>query len=261
MICQLARAFHSVFPFSELRTAKKLNRPGLRLCRSLFGYEISLNTWLDSALMLVYLRGEGAIEDVGFLRPFVHPENTVLDVGANVGYMTLFFCRQVGPNGRVYAFEPEEKLMEELKGNLQRNAIQQCIPVQKFVSDTSDKSLDELLRGVKVDLVKIDVEGHELQVLRGMREIIDHNRPILFVEVHPFSWSGCDHDAVYSFLKERYPHAVAYPDWSEVRPSLKTWEVIAAGYRSKTRVRMSRPLSLEAIAEHPNGRFHVLGRP
>jgi len=133
----------------------------------------------------------------------VRPGMTVMDVGANVGLLTRLFCRQVGTGGRVYAFEPDPLTFQFLEFNTRsfpNKELTQCAvsdnqaPALLHLSPTSGAgnslmnkshskesvpvaciSLDEFLiqRGNPVvDVIKIDVEGAELSVLRGMRQTV-----------------------------------------------------------------------------------------
>ena len=128
---------------------------------------------------------------------------TVMDVGANVGLLTRQFCRQVGPSGRVYAFEPDPLTFQFLEFNTR--SYQNKELTQSAISDNQEPavlhlnltsgagnslinqghstesvpvaciSLDEFLKqhgNPVVDVIKIDVEGAELSVLRGMRQTV-----------------------------------------------------------------------------------------
>ncbi len=68
----------------------------------------------------------------------LHPGQVVLDLGANIGYFTLLFARQVGDSGHVYAFEPGPLSFLLLKKNIAANAYRNITPINKAVSDKSE---------------------------------------------------------------------------------------------------------------------------
>jgi FkbM family methyltransferase len=152
----------------------------------------------------------------------VRKGNVVLDLGANVGYYSLLAAQLVGKEGKVYSFEPEPNNFSVLLKNIELNSYDNIVPVQKAVSDTSGKItlflhnrdtgahtiyqpepgehhfaesvevetvvLDEFLDGKEkhVDIVKVDVEGAEMAVLSGMKEMITKNKDLkMFIEFHP----------------------------------------------------------------------------
>jgi FkbM family methyltransferase len=139
---------------------------------------------------------------------------TVIDVGAHQGRYAIEFSRHVGKTGLVVAVEPEPRNLELLTRNLKLNGINDvrviraacwsCRESLQFLrSSTLDLSrvsksperngdliglpLDDLVEGLalrRVDQVKIDVEGAELEVLDGGRNMLREFRPRLFVECH-----------------------------------------------------------------------------
>lgn len=133
--------------------------------------------------------------------------STVLDVGAHIGALTVPMARLVGPQGRVYAFEPQKKVFRELVHNLKLNGLSNTIPLRMAVSSepgvvemnavtTQDGRVgigsgrDEVeARTVdsfgfsNVSVIKIDVEGHETHVRWGARDTIDAFRPVIFLEI------------------------------------------------------------------------------
>jgi FkbM family methyltransferase len=143
------------------------------------------------------------------------PEMTVIDVGAHQGRYAIQFSRRVGEKGIVLAVEPDDRNLALLTRNLELNGIHnvQSIrgacwsrrePLQFSHGNTLDLSrvtqspaakegdliglpLDDLVAEFalrRVDLVKIDVEGAELEVLEGARRVLSEFRPSLFVECH-----------------------------------------------------------------------------
>jgi len=158
-----------------------------------------------------------------------------IDAGAYVGRHTLAYARAVGPRGRVLACEPLPENFRLLRGNVSRNGYVQvvCEPCAlsdlhgegwlHFEQETSSAStiygrasrvavplrtLDDLCRkhGIKqVDLLKVDVEGAELNVLQGAAAILRASpHALLIVEMH--SSERFQHDPtplVQAWLRER----------------------------------------------------------
>ncbi len=151
---------------------------------------------------------------------FLRPGSMAIDVGANLGEWTVPLARTVGAVGRVIAAEPAPRSAAALKATLDANALRQADVVPCAVSDhdgcaefavplvtsartdtgtarlgpvgagyerlnVSLRRLDSLVaeRGLdRVDLIKIDVEGHERQVLDGAETILRRHRPALVIE-------------------------------------------------------------------------------
>ena len=150
--------------------------------------------------------------NIELLRPLVGPGTSILDVGANIGELTLRFARWVTEGGRVYAFEPEPANFRQLAARLDgaglagRGQIVQAavadsngelrlkinrdhpgdhrlgehgIPVRAVTLDSFVEQLD----GPQISLIKIDVQGAEEKVLDGARRTLERQRPALFLEV------------------------------------------------------------------------------
>jgi len=166
---------------------------------------------------LAYLRGYEP-EVTQALRRILRRGMSFVDVGAFVGYYTVLASRLVGPEGRVYAFEPDPTNFRYLLHNLAVNGCTNVRAEQVAISDeegltglhrahypmqhhlASQRTVKEpqvVVRTVsldfyfarlgrpEVDLIKVDVEGHEWHVLRGAREVIMRNeRPPLIVELN-----------------------------------------------------------------------------
>lgn len=171
-----------------------------------------------------------------FLKQHIRRGDVVLDVGAHVGMYSVLFGRWVGAKGQVYAFEPSPATVPLLMTHLRINDIESRVTVVATAMgqqigeatfythgthcqntfcptapnlpsnrDETTVPIDTIdhfcgVRGLQPDWVKIDVEGYELPVLRGMIQILKY-RPKLLVEMHPYAWRelGYDHRDLESF--------------------------------------------------------------
>lgn len=158
---------------------------------------------------MVYYFGDLDPLITNFIRANVQTGNTVLDVGANIGVVTLPAARWVGHSGRVIAFEPNPSAVSLLKRSVARNGFHNVTVHEVGLSDEDRAAvlrvppghagcasvrdsgegvqcrlvpLDALELGhgcETVRLMKIDVEGHELKVLRGAANFFDRAPPEL----------------------------------------------------------------------------------
>lgn len=174
-------------------------------------------------------------ETIAWLRSVIRPGMTAVDIGANVGQISLEMAHLVGPNGRVVSIEPSPgnirylkahvaangfgdrvriieaaccagdagELMLEVVGNdlssiengpqlkglgLNRNPIDGERPrTQIKVQSTSLDSVCAELN-LEVDVLKVDVEGAEVEVFRGARACLSKFRPRIIFGFHPFAF-------------------------------------------------------------------------
>lgn len=146
------------------------------------------------------------------LRPYADKDSWVIDVGANMGMFTTRFAKWVGPGGRVVAIEPEAENFNALRRRLAKpgfdrrtlaiQAVAAEIPGQLHLEINPDHpgdhrigatgisvaavTLDAILAdngNPPVSLIKIDVQGAELRVLRGATATIERCLPALFIEI------------------------------------------------------------------------------
>jgi FkbM family methyltransferase len=155
------------------------------------------------------LYGEFSRGEVEMFDALVRPEHVVFDVGANIGAHTVWFAKRAK---FCFAFEPQRLIFQMLCANVALNGLRNVQAFNAAVSDeagvtrvpllnpemqnnfgalpafghdegepTMVMTLDEI-DPPRVDFIKIDVEGHELQVLKGAQKIIKKFRPVLYVE-------------------------------------------------------------------------------
>lgn len=141
--------------------------------------------------------------------------SNIIDIGANFGYHTLFFSREVQGKGNVYSFEPQIQNYTLLFKNIEHNQIKniQCFPqacsdqfdiVNLPLMNTENNKVNmgditlnqkvglntHISTAVpidsfilpKIDLIKIDVQGWEIKALNGARELILKDKPLMIVE-------------------------------------------------------------------------------
>ena len=95
------------------------------------------------------LYGEFSESEVSMMRNFVRPGDTAIDVGANIGDLTLPLSRMVGDGGRIVAVEPNPEFFNVLCGNLALNQISNTMPVNKFIrSDENAEAGDAFAASV-----------------------------------------------------------------------------------------------------------------
>jgi len=165
-----------------------------------------------------YLRGDAEMEVQKTLAENLRPGMIFYDLGANIGLFSLLAARAVGPTGRVFSFEPDPEIATRLTRNVERNEFQNVAIVSKGVwsgterrafapSDSSSPdhgtgsfvtdgnptgtvlldcvALDDFVREAPApQAIKCDVEGAELEVLRGAENTLRGHRPWILCEMH-----------------------------------------------------------------------------
>jgi FkbM family methyltransferase len=152
------------------------------------------------------------------LRAHVPAGTTAIDVGANIGFFTMPFAEWVGPRGRVIALEPESVNYRRLTTRIAAARLtDRVLAFNAAAAETSGPmrltinphhpgdhklapagaedgaaieahALDDLIAahpGPRVSLIKIDVQGAELRVIKGALGLIESHRPALLVEIDP----------------------------------------------------------------------------
>lgn len=174
------------------------------------------------------------------LEEALRPGDVFIDIGANVGFFTVLGARLVGPSGSVYAFEPVKENAEAVRRNVDLNGLGPVVVREEAISDASGqariylthhdggatlcstgvvpidvagetiverRSLDELIAKGEVlppNVIKLDVEGAEIEALRGMKDTLIQHRPQILYEVDDGDWNILEqrHHNVRAFLSE-----------------------------------------------------------
>jgi FkbM family methyltransferase len=173
---------------------------------------------------LIQAQGLWEANETHWIQEVLRPGDVFVDVGANIGWYTVIGAREVGPRGRVYAFEPDPEAFELLQRNVRANGLHNVVLEQKAVSDAPGTlklfiagenkgdhriyqpegesrpsveveavTLDEYFKdpAASVDCIKVDTQGAELVILKGSRGLIQRSESIAMVyEFAPFALKG-----------------------------------------------------------------------
>jgi FkbM family methyltransferase len=186
--------------------------PGVRLFIDLSDHVIGLNI----------LRDQYEQDEIRFVRRVLKPGDSAIDVGGHIGFFTMQMAAAVGPDGRVYAFEPLDANASLLERSIAENAFGDRVRFRRaavgaspgtatltFPAETLNSggayllkdgsaplagnqkkevpvvALDALELRRPVRFIKMDVEGAEPQVLRGAVRILTEDKPVILSELHP----------------------------------------------------------------------------
>ncbi len=160
-------------------------------------------------------------ESFDFIKQYIKSGSVVLDIGGHIGLYAVTFGKLVGPSGKVYSFEPTPQTNKVLRRSVELNGLQNTVIVQNeaiskekgettfYISDIAmdnanslvnyDKprsvhgikvpliSVDEFAKTLsqKIDFLKIDVEGAELDAVVGAKETMMKDKPLAILALHP----------------------------------------------------------------------------
>lgn len=188
--------------------------------------------WIDYKWMRLPFHGDGDKQELYYhldgaewwrnewqlLAPYVKPGAVIVDVGANLGFLTALFSKLTGATGQVHSFEPSPVIFAKLREVVTMNALKNVLLHNKGcgeqqgslklhitkssgnsslrlrpelaaeVRDTQNVEivrLDDYLTSelTRLDFLKIDTEGFEDSVIAGAMKILDRFRPVIYLEL------------------------------------------------------------------------------
>jgi FkbM family methyltransferase len=155
-------------------------------------------------------------EEIDKVKKYIKRGDTVIDVGGNMGFFVLILNELIGNQGKIFSFEPSKRLLERLKKTIKINNIQNVTIVNLALGETEENTtlhynpkqtglssivrdfekgsvserikittLDSFSRAIsnRISFIKIDTEGFEPLVLRGAKETIKKDKPIIYIEL------------------------------------------------------------------------------
>ena len=176
-------------------------------------------------------------ENLSFLTRNIKKGMVVLDIGANIGFYSVYMAQLVGKEGKVHSFEPCKETFEKLLRSI--HGLPQVVANQAGVMDFTGEAelnlsavgnvdnwlekksgydtvansistitLDEYCRRecLEVDFIKMDIQGGELMALKGFSNTLDSmDRVTILMELWPYGLkrSGSDPKDVFEFLEDK----------------------------------------------------------
>ncbi len=195
--------------FHLLPKKKTINQHGVKMILSFDKKYGSFNRYF----------GLHETEQIEFFKKSIKSGDIIFDLGANEGDYSLTSAKMTGRLGKVFAFEPDPSRVKILEKNIDLNSFNQIEIIPIAISDKignisfengycSEKigkntiktiSLDDFIENNNItpNRIKIDVEGFELNVIKGMKKFLDRNTELfLLIEIHPQFISGKKKDIV-----------------------------------------------------------------
>lgn len=200
--------------------------------RNIHNYKMYLDATDMGLCRSLILFGTREVDHKILLEKITKPGMTVLDIGANIGYYALMELKLIGDKGKLIAVEPSPKNIEIFKNNLDLNGISSVRIVEGAISDKEEKkdfhlaeqgnlntfhatgtgkqhltgevievnsyTIPQIMKDEgSLDLIRMDVEGHEVEVLNGMLDEVKSGKlkPMIIFETH-LSRYGSEHDMV-----------------------------------------------------------------
>ena len=201
--------------------------------------DIAIHSTVDNFIECAILSTGTYEDDINkLIRISLNAGENAIDIGGNIGLQSIRMAKCTGMQGKIYAFEPLAHLQEKFRKNIQLNKVDNVSLFPYALSDeegelefTVNKNswnqgtfslshtgdgVEKQLVSIKIAdnipeiqnleslaLIKIDVEGFEFQVIKGLKQTIQKYRPRLIFEYDENYWkkTGQSMEECYAFLK------------------------------------------------------------
>ncbi|MDQ5957612.1 MAG: hypothetical protein QG614_587 [Patescibacteria group bacterium] len=191
-------------------TVKEVNASGVK-------FQILIDPENGTVDNEIFLAGVYEPHFLSVIKEHLKEGGTYVDIGSNIGQHALFSSVVVGNTGKVIAFEPVKRIYEQFLKSVDINNFKNIIlynngcgervenlPIYSSNENAGASSVlssdnkqkigdidiivpdDILIKEDKISLIKIDVEGFELEVLQGLKNTISKFKPIIFIEYSPY---------------------------------------------------------------------------
>ncbi len=194
------RAFNYVFRFFFFYFYKKIN-PKDFLLINIYDYKMLIPMQYDGIGRALYVFRSRELDHKWMLDNELSSGNVVLDLGANIGYYAIMEARKIGGTGKIYAIEPDPRNIELLQKNINLNEINNIFEFEQGAISNKDQKAEFILSSKtnlssfdlqrsknnpnsitvqtydlgtylknkkRVDLIRMDIEGHEIEVFDSL---------------------------------------------------------------------------------------------
>ncbi len=230
-----------IYRLNKNHTMRKIFTPIVNILKPdhvmIEDHKINIDKWDTVVSQELIVSGKWEEYETELFKKHIKPGDTVVDIGAHIGYYTLIAARLVGNNGKVYAFEPDPKNFQILEKNVAQNGYHNVVLVNKAVADKSGNAqlflnsensgdhrifesdhgrksiaittttLDDFFKNQdkKVDLIKMDIQGAEARAFQGSTRTLAKNKHMtLITEFYPqaLQLSGKNAEEYLALLQE-----------------------------------------------------------
>ena len=186
---------------------------------------VNLKIFPNVGFHCLNILNHGGFDTIKIFEKYLSLGDTFIDIGANLGYMSINASKIVGPKGKIISFEPDNTIYSLLEHNITLNNVENIklnkiglsnykgeasfnIATESGLSRLENKNnnlvglilqskttikvntldsylVDNNFTNIKIQMIKIDVEGHELNILQGASNVLKDSKPIIILEINP----------------------------------------------------------------------------